>query len=77
MRGYAGLTDVTWSGQANSFAASRDLAFLEGLERYAGTHRRRPGPPLVAAYDDLGDTALDPRALRDLRGPRRTTTTRC
>lgn len=61
MRGYAGLTDVTWSGQANSFAASRDLAFLEGLERYAGTHRRRPGPPLVAAYDDLGAAALDPR----------------
>ena len=41
MRGYAGLNDVTWSGQANAFAASRDLAFLEGLERYAGTHRRR------------------------------------
>ena len=61
MRGYAGLTDVTWSGQANSFAASRDLAFLEGLERYAGTHRRRPEPPLVAAYDELGDRALDPR----------------
>lgn len=61
MRGYAGLTDVTWSGQANSYAASRDLAFLEGLERYAGTHRRRPDPPLVAAYADLGDRALDPR----------------
>ncbi|HST67797.1 MAG TPA: TOMM precursor leader peptide-binding protein [Mycobacteriales bacterium] len=61
MRGYAGLNDVTWSGQANSYAASRALAFLEGLERYAGTHRRRPGPPLVAALADLGDTALDPR----------------
>lgn len=61
MRGYAGLTDVTWSGQANSFAASRDLAFLEGLERYAGTHRRAPGGLLTAAYDTLGDAALDPR----------------
>jgi ribosomal protein S12 methylthiotransferase accessory factor len=61
MRGYAGLNDVTWSGQANSYAASRDLAFLEGLERYAGTHCRRPGPPLVASYAELGDTALDPR----------------
>jgi ribosomal protein S12 methylthiotransferase accessory factor len=60
MRGYAGLTDVTWSGQANSFASSRDLAFLEGLERYAGTHSRRGEPPIIAAYDDLPD-ALDPR----------------
>jgi ribosomal protein S12 methylthiotransferase accessory factor len=61
MRGYAGLTDVTWSGQANSFSASRDLAFLEGLERYAGTHRRETGGVLTASYDDLGDAALDPR----------------
>jgi ribosomal protein S12 methylthiotransferase accessory factor len=61
MRGYAGLTDVTWSGQANSFAASRDLAFLEGLERYAGTHRRTPSGLVTAAYDSLGDAALDPR----------------
>ncbi|MFJ2178592.1 TOMM precursor leader peptide-binding protein [Streptomyces sp. NPDC087851] len=60
MRGYAGLTDVTWSGQANGFDASRDLAFLEGLERYAGTHRRTGGAPVVAAYRDLGDTALSP-----------------
>ncbi|WKE68597.1 TOMM precursor leader peptide-binding protein [Streptomyces sp. WP-1] len=61
MRGYAGLTDVTWSGQANSFARSRELAFLEGLERYAGTHRRHRAPVVTAAYDDLGDRALDPR----------------
>ncbi|MEE1751531.1 TOMM precursor leader peptide-binding protein [Streptomyces sp. SP18CS02] len=60
MRGYAGLTDVTWSGQANSFAGSRDLAFLEGLERYAGTHRRTGGSPLTASYEELGDRALDP-----------------
>ncbi|MEW2521901.1 TOMM precursor leader peptide-binding protein [Actinacidiphila alni] len=64
MRGYAGLTDVTWSGQANSFAASRDLAFLEGLERYAGTHRRETGGMITEAYDSLvgrGEAALDPR----------------
>ncbi|WP_374117377.1 TOMM precursor leader peptide-binding protein [Streptomyces sp. RKAG293] len=61
MRGYAGLTDVTWSGQSNSFESSRDLAFLEGLERYAGTHRRRLGPLLTESYDVLGDRALDPR----------------
>jgi len=61
IRGYGGLLDVSWSGQANSFAASRDLAFLEGLERYAGTHRRRPGAPILAAYRDVAETALDPR----------------
>lgn len=62
MRGYAGLTDVTWSGQANSYAASRDLAHLEGLERYAGTHRRTGGRLLSASYAELGDRALDPAA---------------
>ncbi|MFJ5270951.1 TOMM precursor leader peptide-binding protein [Streptomyces sp. NPDC088358] len=61
MRGYAGLTDVTWSGQANSYAGSRDLAFLEGLERYAGTHRRHRAPVVTASLDELGDRALDPR----------------
>ncbi|RKE17537.1 TOMM precursor leader peptide-binding protein [Streptomyces sp. TLI_171] len=62
MRGYAGLSDVTWSGQANSFRASRSLAFLEGLERYAGTHRRSPAPLLTDSYHHLGAAALDPRA---------------
>ncbi|MGF1429235.1 TOMM precursor leader peptide-binding protein [Kitasatospora sp. LaBMicrA B282] len=60
MRGYAGLTDVTWSGQANSFAGSRGLAFLEGLERYAGTHRRRTARPLTDSYRNLAGAALDP-----------------
>ncbi|MEU3075039.1 TOMM precursor leader peptide-binding protein [Streptomyces laurentii] len=60
IRGYAGLHDVTWSGQENSFATSRRLAFLEGLERYAGTHRRGGQAPVVAAYDELGADAVDP-----------------
>ncbi|MGW8742426.1 TOMM precursor leader peptide-binding protein [Streptomyces sp. NPDC055794] len=60
MRGYAGLTDVTWSGQANAFAASRELAFLEGLERYAGTHRRRGTALVTARYHDVSSDALDP-----------------
>ncbi|OKJ13749.1 TOMM precursor leader peptide-binding protein [Kitasatospora sp. CB01950] len=63
MRGYAGLTDVTWSGQANSFRASRSLAFLEGLERYAGTHRRGNAPMLTDSYHNLGAAALDPREV--------------
>ncbi|MFI6785066.1 TOMM precursor leader peptide-binding protein [Micromonospora sp. NPDC050276] len=62
IRGYAGLVNFSWSGQANSFRTSKDLAYLEGLERYAGTHQRRRADPVVAAYTDLGDTALDPRS---------------
>ncbi|WP_375546697.1 TOMM precursor leader peptide-binding protein [Streptomyces gossypii] len=65
VRGYAGLNDVTWSGQANSYATSRTLAFLEGLERYAGTHRRRGTSPVTASYHALlarGEPALDPAA---------------
>ncbi|MFF7713180.1 TOMM precursor leader peptide-binding protein [Streptomyces sp. NPDC007988] len=71
VRGYAGLNDVTWSGQANSYAASRTLAQLEGLERYAGTHRRRGTTPVTASYDSLvarGTPAVDP-AARGLYAP--------
>ncbi|MFI6163463.1 TOMM precursor leader peptide-binding protein [Micromonospora haikouensis] len=60
IRGYAGLLDVAWSGHANGFADSLRLAYLEGLERYAGTHQRRPRAPVVAAYADIADRALDP-----------------
>ncbi|MFE9649599.1 TOMM precursor leader peptide-binding protein [Streptomyces sp. NPDC006365] len=60
VRGYAGLNDVTWSGQANSYRTSRTLAYLEGLERYAGTHRRRGTEPVVDSYRRLADHALNP-----------------
>lgn len=60
-RGYTGLKNVVWGGQANSFRHSRDLAFLEGLERYAGTQRRRCGGTVMASLDDLGSAGLDPR----------------
>ncbi|WP_329569120.1 TOMM precursor leader peptide-binding protein [Kitasatospora sp. NBC_01266] len=64
MRTQSGLGEMTWSGKADSFRASRDLALLEGLERYAGTHRRYGAPPLVASYEALvrrGEHVLDPR----------------
>ncbi|MFE9096909.1 TOMM precursor leader peptide-binding protein [Streptomyces sp. NPDC007264] len=61
VRGYAGLTDVNWSGQTNAYASSRDLAYLEGLERYAGTHRRRGTLPVVDSWENLREEALDPR----------------
>ncbi|MEZ7005255.1 TOMM precursor leader peptide-binding protein [Streptomyces sp. AD55] len=60
VRGYAGLHDVTWSGQENSFATSRRLAFLEGLERYAGTRRRVGHAPVVGSYEELRADAVDP-----------------
>ncbi|MFJ3080983.1 TOMM precursor leader peptide-binding protein [Streptomyces halstedii] len=60
VRGYAGLNDVTWSGQENAFSTSRTLAFLEGLERYAGTHRRGGATPVTGSYNDLRADALDP-----------------
>ncbi|MFD3974221.1 TOMM precursor leader peptide-binding protein [Streptomyces cyaneofuscatus] len=60
VRGYAGLNDVTWSGQANRYATSRTLAYLEGLERYAGTHRRRGTSPVVDSYANLSGQALNP-----------------
>ncbi len=69
MRGHAGLTDLTWSGQANSYGESRNLAFLEGLERYAGTRRRHREDVLVEAYDAVADRALDPRDV-GMYGPR-------
>ncbi|MFF8410780.1 TOMM precursor leader peptide-binding protein [Streptomyces omiyaensis] len=62
VRGYAGLNDVTWSGQENAFATSRTLAFLEGLERYAGTHRRAPRAPVVGSWNELRERAVDPAA---------------
>ncbi|WP_103531409.1 TOMM precursor leader peptide-binding protein [Streptomyces sp. SM11] len=60
VRGYAGLNDVTWSGQANRYATSRTLAHLEGLERYAGTHRRRGTSPVADSYRNLSGQALNP-----------------
>ncbi|MCH0538174.1 TOMM precursor leader peptide-binding protein [Streptomyces sp. MUM 203J] len=63
VRGYAGLNDVTWSGQANRYSTSRTLAYLEGLERYAGTHRRRGTSPVTESYNALcgaGARVLDP-----------------
>jgi ribosomal protein S12 methylthiotransferase accessory factor len=69
VRGYAGLTDVTWSGQANRTTDSRVLALLEGFERYAGTHPRHGRPPLLASYRSLGpERALHPARV-GLYGP--------
>lgn len=61
IRTQADFHEITWSGQSNSFESSRNLAFLEGLERYSGLHRRRGTSLLVESYANLGTDALDPR----------------
>ena len=65
-RAYTGLMDLTWSGQADSFGLSRELAFLEGLERWSGSSRRSGlAAPFLDSLANLGDAALDPRDCGD------------
>lgn len=56
-----GLVDVGWSGHADTYEDSQNLALLEGLERYAGTHPRRNVDAVVDSLANLGDLALNPR----------------
>lgn len=56
-----GLNCMTWSGHANSYRISRDLAVLEGLERYASVEMRRPDGVVYASYEAVRDVAMDPR----------------
>lgn len=56
-----GLVDITFSGHTTSYATSRQVALLEGLERYAGTERRGNAPFVVDRYANLAGQALDPR----------------
>jgi ribosomal protein S12 methylthiotransferase accessory factor len=50
-----------WGGHADSYARSSRIGILEGLERYAGIRARTGATKVVAALDDLGTAALDPR----------------
>ncbi|MFI5931974.1 TOMM precursor leader peptide-binding protein [Actinoplanes sp. NPDC051494] len=50
-------------GRARSYADSRTVAVLEGLERYAGMHRGGRRAPVRAAYADVADRALYPPRL--------------
>ncbi len=61
MHGDGGFAEMTWSGQTNSYGNSRHVAYLEGLERYAGTRSRTRATPVYASYEELGADALDPR----------------
>ncbi len=61
--GHGGLNEMTWSGHGSSYRASRDLALLEGLERYASTEMRRHGGVLHACYEKVRDIAVDPLSV--------------
>jgi ribosomal protein S12 methylthiotransferase accessory factor len=58
-----GLNLMTWSGQANSYRGSRDLALLEGLERYASVEPRHPDAVVHASYAAVRDIAMDPLSV--------------
>ncbi|MFF6996711.1 TOMM precursor leader peptide-binding protein [Streptomyces sp. NPDC008313] len=60
-RSGAYLRETFWGGHADTYARSRRIGVLEGLERYAGMRARGRGARLVASLDDLGPAAVDPR----------------
>lgn len=64
--------ELTWSGQTPTYNRSRLVGLLEGLERYAGSLRRRAIHPVMATTNDplrrvdprvMG--LYDPRTYRD------------
>ncbi|MFJ8007742.1 TOMM precursor leader peptide-binding protein [Streptomyces fagopyri] len=55
------LRECYWGGHTGTYGASVRVGLLEGLERYAGMRARAKRTAVTAAFDDLGDTALDPR----------------
>ncbi|MFE6619057.1 TOMM precursor leader peptide-binding protein [Streptomyces sp. NPDC057740] len=58
------LYEVTWSGHSVTYAESEAMAFLEGLERYAGQHARGRRAAARASLNGLREQslpALDPR----------------
>ncbi|GGY59539.1 TOMM precursor leader peptide-binding protein [Streptomyces omiyaensis] len=55
------LRETFWGGHADTYARSRRIGVLEGLERYAGMRARGRGAGFVASLDELGPDAVDPR----------------
>lgn len=60
-RSFGRLSNMNWSGHADSYDDSRTLAVLEGLERYASSQQRRFAATIVDTLDNLSGQALDPR----------------
>ncbi|MER6440748.1 TOMM precursor leader peptide-binding protein [Streptomyces sp. NPDC001185] len=55
------LRECFWGGHTGTYGTSVRVGLLEGLERYAGMRARAKRTTVIAAFDDLGDTAVDPR----------------
>ncbi|MFG3585849.1 TOMM precursor leader peptide-binding protein [Streptomyces sp. NPDC047990] len=55
------LRECFWGGHTGTYGTSVRVGLLEGLERYAGMRARAKRTTVTAAFDDLGDTAVDPR----------------
>ncbi|MFD7639767.1 TOMM precursor leader peptide-binding protein [Kitasatospora sp. NPDC059795] len=55
------LRECFWGGHTAGYRASTEVGLLEGLERFAGMRARGRRTNVVAALDDLGEQALDPR----------------
>ncbi|PJN25384.1 TOMM precursor leader peptide-binding protein [Kitasatospora sp. CB02891] len=55
------LRECFWGGHTASYRASTEVGLLEGLERFAGMRARGKRTTVVAALDELGEQALDPR----------------
>ncbi|MER5638911.1 TOMM precursor leader peptide-binding protein [Kitasatospora sp. NPDC002227] len=55
------LRETFWGGHTASYGTSTAVGLLEGLERLAGMRARGRRTSVVAAYDELGGRALDPR----------------
>ncbi|MDN5765816.1 MAG: TOMM precursor leader peptide-binding protein [Humibacillus sp.] len=62
-RAARGSSELTWSGQTVSYARSRLVGLLEGLERYGGSVRRRPVRPVMAPFTEVASEAIDPRVV--------------
>jgi ribosomal protein S12 methylthiotransferase accessory factor len=55
------LRETYWGGHTGDYRRSLQVGLLEGLERSAGMRPRGRRTRVVAALEDLGDVALDPR----------------
>ncbi|MFI9275506.1 TOMM precursor leader peptide-binding protein [Kitasatospora sp. NPDC052896] len=55
------LRECFWGGHTAAYRTSTEVGLLEGLERFAGMRARGKRTTVVAAFDELGDRALDPR----------------
>jgi ribosomal protein S12 methylthiotransferase accessory factor len=55
------LRECFWGGHTPRYRSSVRVGLLEGLERFAGMRPRGRLTQVTAAYDDLGEQALDPR----------------